>query len=542
MGNRFCQFSFTPNQIWIDRAGPLVQYGGMSAKRFSPLYLAVFLLLCALPTALQAQVAFDAGRTTIAEEAAPDPTLKFKYRLVPNAEVKTTEVLANGTAVENRSTPYVDNPLNTAALLIMVDTSMGSSKQPRARTIELNKQAISQLLNETTPRNLVGLDSFDNDLVELSAIGTSFGQTRAKLADIKATGLGTRLYRRAIDAVEKLGAVKADRKALLIFSDGKDEDTGFTLDDLLKAAKENKVVIMAVGCPESPEGIPALGNLERAAAETSGFYIQMNLPPQGGAQNPANLAKTLLSSLDGGAEVVASLKDVAPDAEVVVNLTTADGQVLSQSLTRSPAPAVDPAATASPSASPSLDQDAATDPAAAASPAPDATSGPTPIPTASQQALDWIKKNQASVIAGGVALLALLGILFAALGKRRKTEPQAEVEDFAAAEPFSEPVQFAGNPSMAWLVMQDADATRVSLNKTASRIGRRQDNDIVFSNDSVSGHHAEIHMGRDGSFAITDLNSGNGVLVNGKKVTQSPLRDGDIVELGEVGFRFSLNP
>jgi pSer/pThr/pTyr-binding forkhead associated (FHA) protein len=90
--------------------------------------------------------------------------------------------------------------------------------------------------------------------------------------------------------------------------------------------------------------------------------------------------------------------------------------------------------------------------------------------------------------------------------------------------------------------MQDADATKVGLNQTASRIGRRQDNDIVFSNDSVSGHHAEIHMGRDGSFTITDLNSGNGVLVNGKKVTQSSLRDGDIVELGEVGFRFSLNP
>lgn len=511
----------------------------MPAKRFSPLYLAAILSACVLPFALRAQVAFDAERTTIVEEAVPDPTLKFKYRLVPNAEVKTTEVLANGTAVESRSTPYADNPLNTAALLIMVDTSIGSSKQPRARTIELNKQAISQLLNQTTPRNLVGLDSFDNDLVELSPISAPFAETRAKLADIKATGLGTRLYRRAIDAIEKLAAVEADRRSLLIFSDGKDEDTGFTLDDLLKAAKENKVMIMAVGCPESAEGIPALGNLERAAAETSGFYIQMDLPAKGGPQNPANLAQSLLSSLDGGAEVVASLKEVAPDAEVVVNLTTADGQVLSQSLTRSTAPVADPSATASPSAAPASGQDTTADPDA--SPVPDATPEPTPIPTASQQALDWIKKNQVWVIAGGVAFLALLGILFAAFGKRRKTEPQAEafIDDFSTAEPIA---QTAGNPSMAWLVMRDADATKVGLSKTASRIGRRQDNDIVFSNDSVSGHHAEIHMGRDGSFTITDLNSGNGVLINGKRVTQSPLRDGDIVDLGEVGFRFSLNP
>lgn len=491
------------------------------------------------PGNVQAQAALDADRTSIAEESAPDPTLKFKYRLVPNTDIKTTDVTANGATIESRSVPYADNPLNTTALLIMVDTSIGSSKQPRARTIDLNKQAIGEILNQTTPRNLVGLDSFDNDLVELSPIGTPFAETRAKLANIKASGLGTRLYRRAIDAIEKLATVKADRKALLIFSDGKDEDTGFTLDDLLKSAKENKIMIMAVGCPESPEGIPALGNLERAASETSGFYVQMELPPQGAPQNPSDLTKSLLGSLDGGAEVVASLKDVGADAEVVVNLTAADGQVLSQSLKRSPAPV----AAASPSASPG-DQNAEDDPNAAASPTPDATPEPTPIPTFSEQAFDWVKKNQTWVIAGGAALLALLGILFAAIGKGRKVEPQAEAftEDFASAEPYLEPTPTAGNPAMAWLVMQDADATKVGLTKTASRIGRRQDNDIVFSNDSVSGHHAEIHLGRDGSFTITDLNSGNGVLVNGKRVTQSSLRDGDIIELGEVGFRFSLNP
>jgi len=90
-------------------------------------------------------------------------------------------------------------------------------------------------------------------------------------------------------------------------------------------------------------------------------------------------------------------------------------------------------------------------------------------------------------------------------------------------------------------VMQDADGTRLAITKTASRIGRRSDNDIVFSNDSVSGHHAELHMSREGAFSITDLGSGNGIVLNGKKVTQGGLRDGDLVELGEVRFRFSLS-
>jgi pSer/pThr/pTyr-binding forkhead associated (FHA) protein len=94
--------------------------------------------------------------------------------------------------------------------------------------------------------------------------------------------------------------------------------------------------------------------------------------------------------------------------------------------------------------------------------------------------------------------------------------------------------------ALAYLVLQDANATKMPLNKTATRIGRRSDNDLVFSNTSVSGHHAEIHMSRDGAFSITDLGSGNGVYVNGNKVQQHGLRDGDTIELGEVRFRFTL--
>jgi pSer/pThr/pTyr-binding forkhead associated (FHA) protein len=103
--------------------------------------------------------------------------------------------------------------------------------------------------------------------------------------------------------------------------------------------------------------------------------------------------------------------------------------------------------------------------------------------------------------------------------------------------PLTSPARSA---ALAHLVLQDANSTRLAITKTASRIGRRADNDIVFSNDSVSGHHAELHMGRDGSFTITDLGSGNGILINGSRVTQSTLRDGDTVELGEVRFRFSV--
>jgi len=461
--------------------------------------------------AVAGTVGFDPGATKITEAKSPEPTLRFKYRLVPNAAVTATEVACDGKVIESRATPYADNPLNLSAMLILVDTSVG--KLPRTATIELNKQVIADLLNRSRPNNLIGLSTFANDLVELTPVGAPVADTRAAIAKLKADGMGTRLYRRAMDAIEKLSAVKADRKALLIFSDGKDEDTGYTLANLQDAAKKANVIVLAVGCPESAQDVPALGNLERLGAESLGYYAQ--LPIAGRPQNPPGLAEELLGSLVGGGEVVASLKEVSPTGKIAVSLTTQDGQKLEQCLQLVPTPSATPSPTASPTPSAT--------PTATATP----TASPTPTPTKVEAAKAWAKQNKGSVIAGAVALLAILGIIVT-LGTRKKKTPPA-----AAGA--------ARNAAFACLIMQDAEGSRMPITKTASRIGRRGDNDIVFSNDSVSGHHAEIHMARDGSFAITDLGSGNGVVINGKKITQSGLREGDLIELGEVRFRFTLS-
>lgn len=70
------------------------------------------------------------------------------------------------------------------------------------------------------------------------------------------------------------------------------------------------------------------------------------------------------------------------------------------------------------------------------------------------------------------------------------------------------------------------------------RLGRAADNDLCFNNDSVSAHHAEIHQFPDGEFQICDLESTNGIRVNGRRVRSQRLNHGDVVELGEVRLHF----
>ncbi len=88
------------------------------------------------------------------------------------------------------------------------------------------------------------------------------------------------------------------------------------------------------------------------------------------------------------------------------------------------------------------------------------------------------------------------------------------------------------------VVLSTAMAGReFSLNKPAMVIGRTEDNDLWINHRSVSQHHAKIVREGD-NFTIVDLQSSNGVRVNGEDYGKVELRRGDLVDLGHVRLRF----
>ncbi len=68
-------------------------------------------------------------------------------------------------------------------------------------------------------------------------------------------------------------------------------------------------------------------------------------------------------------------------------------------------------------------------------------------------------------------------------------------------------------------------------------IGRTPDNDIQIDVTNISRHHAVLLSGAE-QCVVEDLNSTNGVLVNGQRVNRQVLRDGDALRIGKVEFRF----
>jgi hypothetical protein len=68
-------------------------------------------------------------------------------------------------------------------------------------------------------------------------------------------------------------------------------------------------------------------------------------------------------------------------------------------------------------------------------------------------------------------------------------------------------------------------------------IGRTPDNDIQVNTTFVSRHHAVLLAGLDHCI-VEDLNSTNGLQVNGQRVGRQLLHDGDIVTIGKTHFRY----
>ena len=81
----------------------------------------------------------------------------------------------------------------------------------------------------------------------------------------------------------------------------------------------------------------------------------------------------------------------------------------------------------------------------------------------------------------------------------------------------------------------EPDAAR-PRSATTVRIGRAPENDIVVSDPTASRQHAELRN-TAGGYRIVDLDSSHGTFVNGQRVTDAALSEGDTVQVGSATFR-----
>lgn len=414
---------------------------------------------------------------------------------------------------------------------IALDTS-GSIGQPgldRARELALG------ILPYLGPGSEAAVFTFDDRSRLVRERTSRPEELSAALSGVTMSGRYTALYDALYDASRYLRDAPGTRKAIVLLTDGHDENSALTIEDGLRVAAEGHIPVYAVGVGRVDERV-----LRRIAKLTGGEYF----PP--GAVSPQALASRIAAG-SAGAEAAGAA---------------------------APLPAPPRPAARAPSAS------SKTTSAAVATPAP----GPAPVaaPAPARRA------SRGLWVGLGVALLALGGLGWLALGRRsrprcptcRRDLPNRLTEcAFCSRAPAGAGAAGASlpKPSTADRTIVHETAPTVLarvgagtdeyLEKTVvlrerpvlsvtrgpgsgqvydvktggtTSLGRAKVNDIILRDDvAISSEHCRIRP-EEGKFVLHDLKSTNGTFVNDRRVTRQPLSEGDTIQVGETYLQFKL--
>src|SRR5436190_4823394 len=158
----------------------------------------------------------------------------------------------------------------------------------------------------------------------------------------------------------------------------------------------------------------------------------------------------------------------------------------------------------------------------------------TPPPTAPMTAAS--APTQPPVSAAGLAASQLVGSPNRTMVAIADTDPAGRpVASAAAVAALTAPVGYG----KLVVLSSNFAGKEFELSRPQMIIGRTDENDIVINHRSISRNHAKLVREPDtGRYTISDLQSSNGVRVNGQDYGKVELRRGDVVDLGHVRLRF----
>lgn len=136
-------------------------------------------------------------------------------------------------------------------------------------------------------------------------------------------------------------------------------------------------------------------------------------------------------------------------------------------------------------------------------------------------------------------------------------DPSRELRDLEGRILAQDPTLDVAAPASSRMVPLDATVLRtsvmtqdahvtidgkvVALRKGVTTIGRLPDRDLVVLDPGASRVHAEIRLTTDG-YRLVDADSANGTVIDGQRVRDHLLCDGDVIRIGDAVITFSFGP
>jgi hypothetical protein len=365
----------------------------------------------------------------------------------------------------------------------VVALTLDTSGSIRPELIEQTRALAVAVLSALPAGSEVALFVFDDSSRRILARTSDPEAVRQALAGVKRAGKFTALYDALYDASRYLEAAPRSRKAIVLVTDGKDENSALQQEDGLKVATTNRIPVFAVGIGRIEEAV-----LSRIAKLTGGEFAAMD-------------------KVDAGsiATRIADLEPVgAPPTPTPPPPPLATPRPLQQPISPGGVPASVIALIA---VSVLLFLAAALLVVVRLRPRPAASLAPRMSSSTPNLARDQDASGATMVQRG----------------------PDPEVIDRTVVLRTQAALRVTSGPAAGRTIPLKAG--------DAISVGRSPTNDLPMADPSVSGEHCRIKS-EDGAFVVYDVQSTNGTLVNGQQVQRHALRPGDVITLGAVNIKF----
>jgi hypothetical protein len=128
------------------------------------------------------------------------------------------------------------------------------------------------------------------------------------------------------------------------------------------------------------------------------------------------------------------------------------------------------------------------------------------------------------------------------LKSQQEEESKRQIEKNKHAEEqksfLLQEMKMRGNLPWLILVLQGQEY-RYEINDPIFTIGRELSNNLNIPDSTMSRKHAVIKF-KNGEYTIQDLNSSNGIIVNGQKQSEIILMHGDVIQIGQSMLTFMI--
>jgi hypothetical protein len=334
--------------------------------------------------------------------------------------------------------------------------------------------------------------SFDDQSRLLLAHTADARAVESAVAALHPEGRYTALYDALFDASRYLRDLPGRRKAVVLVTDGKDENSALSIEDGLKVAQDTGIPVFCVGVGRIEERV-----MRRIAKLTSGDYLSLEE-----ATGPS-LASRILA---------------APEAE--------------------------PSAIAMPSPSPTT--------GLAPVPSSAGSTGERWPPLLVAGGLAGLGLLLAFVLilrsvrprpleprprGQPVATVPLAGN---ASTEPRESPPETILARMDLGNDTVERTVFLKEKAVLAIAAGPGQGKAFPLSaESATSVGRAGANDIALEDETVSGQHFRIRP-EEGRFVLHDLGSTNGTRVNDRRVRRHVLAEGDLIRAGDTALEFRL--